>query len=216
MYLLMHSAEVKHQGIRHSRNEELHESDGTTAKRSFFGDKKKLGLSEVDMDSHGTLADLASHKHGENVGLRLELNDERDEMMEDNTYSESAITSEEEKGMNEVIIDNCTERAGSSKSNSGIIWDVFRRQDVTKLNEYLKSHWREFDFSPKQSADSLVRLCGLPFVNVGKIHGLNYCLLSNFFFQECGPVFERCIFLNKAHLRRLKEEFGECICFSFF
>lgn len=160
-------AEVKHQGIRHSRNEELHESDGITAERSFFGDKKKLGISDFDLDGHGTVADLASHKHGENVGLRLELNDERDEMMEDNTYSESTTTSEEEKGMNQVIIDNCTERADSGKSNSGIIWDVFRRQDVTKLNEYLKSHWREFDFSLKQSADSLVRLRGLPFVNVG-------------------------------------------------
>jgi len=33
----------------------------------------------------------------------------------------------------------------SSEGNHGAaVWDIFRRQDVPKLIEYLQKHWREF------------------------------------------------------------------------
>ena len=32
----------------------------------------------------------------------------------------------------------------SEKSDPGVLWDVFRRQDVPKVTEYLRIHWKEF------------------------------------------------------------------------
>lgn len=32
----------------------------------------------------------------------------------------------------------------SEITHPGVLWDVFRRQDVPKVTEYLKMHWKEF------------------------------------------------------------------------
>ncbi|KAK7319593.1 hypothetical protein RJT34_04316 [Clitoria ternatea] len=64
----------------------------------------------------------------------------------------------------------CTERSGAQ-------WDVFRRQDVPKLIEYLKRHHDEFSYT----CDS----------NKKMIH----------------PILDQNIFLDSTHKRRLKEEF---------
>ncbi|XP_004495719.1 E3 ubiquitin-protein ligase JMJ24 isoform X2 [Cicer arietinum] len=35
----------------------------------------------------------------------------------------------------------------SEKTHPGVLWDVFRRKDVSKVTEYLKMHWKEFEKS---------------------------------------------------------------------
>ncbi|KAB2621529.1 lysine-specific demethylase JMJ25 [Pyrus ussuriensis x Pyrus communis] len=78
---------------------------------------------------------------------------------------------------------NCeqSERDGvdvSEKTHLGVLWDVFRRQDVPKLTEYLRIHWQVF----------------------GKLNETNIFVTS--------PFYDGTLFLNGDHKRKLKEEFG--------
>lgn len=62
---------------------------------------------------------------------------------------------------------------------AGVIWDVFSRKDVPKLNEYLRVHRKELTGFATQPVVSVLR-----------------------------PVYDQTFFLNKDHKRKLKEEFG--------
>ncbi|KAI3468942.1 hypothetical protein Pfo_025605 [Paulownia fortunei] len=62
---------------------------------------------------------------------------------------------------------------------SGALWDIFRRQDVPKLEEYLKRHFKEFRH----------------------IHG-------NLLPEVVHPIHDQTIYLTAEHKNRLKEEYG--------
>ncbi|KAI5072653.1 hypothetical protein GOP47_0012759 [Adiantum capillus-veneris] len=65
-----------------------------------------------------------------------------------------------------------------SKSG-GALWDIFRRQDVPKLREYLNRHWKEFKHIKEEYLSHVV-----------------------------DPIHDQTIFLNEEHKKKLKEEFG--------
>ncbi|CAL0300508.1 unnamed protein product [Lupinus luteus] len=64
-------------------------------------------------------------------------------------------------------------------ASDGALWDIFRRQDVPKLQEYLKKHFREFRH----------------------VH----CRPLN---QVIHPIHDQTMYLTEEHKKKLKEEYG--------
>ncbi|XP_062217925.1 lysine-specific demethylase JMJ26-like isoform X2 [Phragmites australis] len=66
-----------------------------------------------------------------------------------------------------------------NQSEGGALWDIFRREDVSKLHDYLIKHAEEF------------RHC-----NYGPVK------------QVAHPIHDQCFYLTNEHKKRLKEEYG--------
>ncbi|KAL6981197.1 hypothetical protein U1Q18_022828 [Sarracenia purpurea var. burkii] len=66
----------------------------------------------------------------------------------------------------------------SMVTHGGAVWDIFRRQDVSKLLEYLQKHKKEFRHTDNLPVKSVVY-----------------------------HIHDQILFLNERHLKQLKEEF---------
>lgn len=71
------------------------------------------------------------------------------------------------------------ETCDGNNAYGGAVWDIFRRQDVPKLTEYLNQHWQEFRHDKNSPLISVVH-----------------------------PIHDQTIYLNEKHKKQLKEEYG--------
>ncbi|KAL7239471.1 hypothetical protein ACSBR2_005385 [Camellia fascicularis] len=168
VYLLVHTSEVKLKGWQRTKIEKLQKAlEGAETKESPTGP-------HISLDEGGSPKLSAGVQDRQN-DYEAEIDANKDERMEDQGIKTTTL---EEKTVDYEDL-NMASGDISQNTHRGALWDVFRRQDVPKLIEYLRVHWKD----------------------IGKPENLlNECATR--------PLYNAEIFLNRHHKRKLKEEFG--------
>lgn len=169
VYVLVHATEVKLGGWQRTNIEKIHDTYiECEAKQSPEELHTSLDKESSLYLSLGRQAEQNEHEP------KLDVN-------EDNKIGDQGVQTT--SGIKEKTVDcevsnrDCGNT--SEKTRPGALWDVFRRQDVPKLIEYLRVHWKEF---------------GKPDIILD--HSVTH------------PLYDEVVFLSRHHKIKLKEEFG--------
>ncbi|OVA07109.1 zinc finger protein [Macleaya cordata] len=182
VYLLMHTFEVKLKGWQRTKIEKIQktfrESEAKESDNILYT-SESLGDAQINSGEVGKSPELSPDEHGTQNEGSAGVTTSKDEIMEDQVWSGTEITSGGER--KEVVSGSSDKDVGDAVSENapiGAIWDVFRRQDVPKLIEYSRVYWKEFRQSASLPTDSVMN-----------------------------PLYNQAVFLNRDHKRKLKEEF---------
>ncbi|XP_077227282.1 jmjC domain protein JMJ24 isoform X2 [Tasmannia lanceolata] len=176
VYLLMHTSEVKFQGWQRAKIEKMQTDFREPNAEESIGDAHVVEP-ERNLDEREKSLDLTANDHEQNES-GVGPNGKDDEIMEDPLCNGIEIPSGGQMEVGYSHLDKEIEDVISEKAHAGAIWDIFRKQDVPKLNEYLRLHWSEFRSDTIHPIDSVMH-----------------------------PVYDQAVFLNKDHKRTLKDEF---------
>lgn len=89
---------------------------------------------------------LESREHRKEDEFSLGLKVTEDNPMDFHEFNSNGSSDHEKR-------DSCCPDS-SERTCPGVVWDVFRRQDIPKLNEFLKTHWKKL-MNSSQSTDSV-------------------------------------------------------------
>ena len=143
----MHSVEPYTQGTQRSRLEKIEKPSKESAGDQSLWDAHSPN-SDLNLDKKFLSSDLALKGHAKQKGCGLGLN-----IIEHQACSGTEITSVETKNSNSSYSGNSSGDV-PQKVSAGAIWDVFRWQDVPKLNEFLRVHWEEFTSLTNRAVNS--------------------------------------------------------------
>lgn len=124
------------------------------------------------------------------------------------TYSDDGVDNEAsiESNVN-AERDNFLDNHMTDVVYGGAVWDIFRRQDVPKLIEYLQKHQKEFRHINNLPVTSV---CIIPY-QCCQYHCHQYCfkLIVLCLPQVIHPIHDQTLFLSERHKKQLKEEFSK-------
>ncbi|KAK4595800.1 hypothetical protein RGQ29_014056 [Quercus rubra] len=168
VYLLVHTCNVNLQGQQSVKIEKIQKSFEDSEMKESPED------SQADLDEEGSPDILLGSQSVQNeCGAKVDENENEsmvDQGIETADVKENNVNCETSNREGEDV---------PERSDPGVLWDVFRRQDVPKVTDYLRIHWKEF----------------------GKPDGVSNDLVKRHLYEET-------VFLNGHHKRKLKEEFG--------
>ncbi|XP_058183767.1 lysine-specific demethylase JMJ27-like isoform X1 [Rhododendron vialii] len=132
------------------------------------------GTSDFDTKSSKSKPINYSQPCGVNTMKPIRNEDEVAAFLDDKPVSAASMRTESGPEDDTFQSNSCSE-----VEEGGAVWDIFRRQDVPKLIEYLKKHWKELrhiDNRPVNSVDH--------------------------------PIHDQTFYLTEKHKKQLKEEFN--------
>lgn len=154
VYLLVHTCNVNLQGQQSVKIEKIQKSFEDSEMKESPED------SQADLDEEGSPDILLGSQSVQNeCGAKVDENENEsmvDQGIETADVKENNVNCETSNREGEDV---------PERSDPGVLWDVFRRQDVPKVTDYLRIHWKEFG-KPDGVSNDLVSFYLIILVNM--------------------------------------------------